>query len=412
MTKVTLNDLANLQNESTAVTQINQNNHTIEQAFDNTLSRDGSTPNQMQADLDMNSNDILNANEINVKRLSFPAGEVISLPSPADQGSLIYRDSTQNWAILPPGDSGKFLRTRGSSNDPDWETIPGGGDLLSTNNLSDLTNASTALTNLGGTSVGKSVFTSANSKSARSVVGYSPGALFGLTISNNGANPTTRFDVAPGSCRDIGDAGNIEIPSTYTKNFSTSWTSGNTSDDGSLDTGTLAPSKTYHVWAIARSDTGASSLLTSLSATNPVMPTNYDLKRRIGAILSNSSSQIIQFRQVGGWFHLINTNADIENRNVYTAANITLPIPIGIKVLVDMCVAFSGGTGTMFLSAADPDCGAATTYDCVYIGSAVAGTVCQVWSNTSGQISFKGSASDGIINIYVRGWYDGRDTYV
>jgi len=33
----------------------------IEQAFDNTLSRDGSSPNHMNADLDMNSNDILNA---------------------------------------------------------------------------------------------------------------------------------------------------------------------------------------------------------------------------------------------------------------------------------------------------------------------------------------------------------------
>lgn len=39
---------------------INANNAAIETAFDNTLSRDGSTPNQMEADLDMNSNRVLN----------------------------------------------------------------------------------------------------------------------------------------------------------------------------------------------------------------------------------------------------------------------------------------------------------------------------------------------------------------
>ena len=76
----------------------------------------------------------------------------------------------------------------------------------------------------------------------------------------------------------------------------------NTSSDGSLDTGSLAANKTYHVWAIARSDTGASSILTSLSPTNPVMPAGYDLKRRIGAILSDGSSQIMPFKQSGNEF--------------------------------------------------------------------------------------------------------------
>ena len=60
MTKITLTDLANLQNETTAVNAINANNAAIETAFDNTLSRDGTLPNQMSNTLDMNSNQILN----------------------------------------------------------------------------------------------------------------------------------------------------------------------------------------------------------------------------------------------------------------------------------------------------------------------------------------------------------------
>ncbi len=57
---VTLNDVQNLANESTARGTINTNNDTIEAAFENTLSRDGSTPNEMASDLDMNGNQILN----------------------------------------------------------------------------------------------------------------------------------------------------------------------------------------------------------------------------------------------------------------------------------------------------------------------------------------------------------------
>lgn len=63
MAKLTLTDLANLNNELTVVNTINNNNAAIETAMENTLSRDGTTPNQMNANLDMNSNHILNLPE-------------------------------------------------------------------------------------------------------------------------------------------------------------------------------------------------------------------------------------------------------------------------------------------------------------------------------------------------------------
>lgn len=47
-----------------STTTLNENFEALKEAFDNTLSRDGSTPNSMNADLDMNSNDILNASRI------------------------------------------------------------------------------------------------------------------------------------------------------------------------------------------------------------------------------------------------------------------------------------------------------------------------------------------------------------
>lgn len=60
MSKITLTDLTNLQNENTATAAINNNNTILETAFDNSLSRDGSLPNAMLNELDMNSNRIIN----------------------------------------------------------------------------------------------------------------------------------------------------------------------------------------------------------------------------------------------------------------------------------------------------------------------------------------------------------------
>lgn len=55
--------LTDISSGYTSNTTLNDNFNSIKEAFDNTLSRDGSTPNQMESDLDMNSNDILNAKD-------------------------------------------------------------------------------------------------------------------------------------------------------------------------------------------------------------------------------------------------------------------------------------------------------------------------------------------------------------
>jgi len=60
MAKLTLSDLASLANQTSAIATINANNALIETALENTLSRDGTSPNAMGASLDMNDNRITN----------------------------------------------------------------------------------------------------------------------------------------------------------------------------------------------------------------------------------------------------------------------------------------------------------------------------------------------------------------
>lgn len=62
MSKITLNSVGDgsFLNASTAAATINANNGVIQAAINNTLSLDGTTPNQMQAPFDMNSQQIIN----------------------------------------------------------------------------------------------------------------------------------------------------------------------------------------------------------------------------------------------------------------------------------------------------------------------------------------------------------------
>ena len=59
MPKITLNNIGTLEDNS-ALAKLNENFQTIVDEFDNVPSRDGTSPSAMTADLDMNSNQILN----------------------------------------------------------------------------------------------------------------------------------------------------------------------------------------------------------------------------------------------------------------------------------------------------------------------------------------------------------------
>lgn len=66
MAKLTLNTIGSRYG---SIDALNDNFDAIEQALENTLSLDGTIPNALEADLDLNSNDILNAGEINTDTL-------------------------------------------------------------------------------------------------------------------------------------------------------------------------------------------------------------------------------------------------------------------------------------------------------------------------------------------------------
>ena len=72
----TINTLTNTASP-TYLTQLNQNFTNVRNQFDNTLSLDGSTPNAMNADFDLNGNDLINANSVNTATLKIGGQAVV-----------------------------------------------------------------------------------------------------------------------------------------------------------------------------------------------------------------------------------------------------------------------------------------------------------------------------------------------
>jgi hypothetical protein len=137
--KLVLDDVGSLQSEASAIQTLNENSAAIEAALENTLSRDGTTPNQMLVELDMNSSRVINlAAPIN----GTDAARLIDVSDALSVDSTLVPSMTGNTDKIMSND-GSVLVWRLPS------AIPGLGDVIASNNLSDLASAATARTNLG-----------------------------------------------------------------------------------------------------------------------------------------------------------------------------------------------------------------------------------------------------------------------
>jgi len=152
----------------TSQATLNDNFEALNDAFDNTLSLDGSTPNQMGADLDLNGFDLLNADNISLTG-SLSVSGVNLVPNDAAavpnwEGTWLtatdyvlndlVRDSGSTYICLVAHTSGTFSTDLSAAK---WELFAqqgaagaGTGDMLAANNLSDVATPATALANIGG----------------------------------------------------------------------------------------------------------------------------------------------------------------------------------------------------------------------------------------------------------------------
>jgi hypothetical protein len=91
MAKLTLPPITSLGNTQSAIGRFNDNYDLIEDALENTLSRDGTAPNEMDADFDMNSYDILNVGDIYAPRYFRPGVELVPGNVSGLEGDFVER---------------------------------------------------------------------------------------------------------------------------------------------------------------------------------------------------------------------------------------------------------------------------------------------------------------------------------
>lgn len=104
---------------------------------------------------------------------------------------------------------------------------------------------------------------------------------------------TTAITVAAGACSDSTAINVINLATGVTINAAVNGLNG-------LDTGTLENNTFYFVFAIGDSTSNnANGVILSTSATQPYLPGGYDMIRRIGAVLTDGSAEILDFTQRG-----------------------------------------------------------------------------------------------------------------
>lgn len=158
------------------------------------------------------------------------------------------------------------------------------------------------------------------------------GQIYGLTLSNNGTDPTNDIDIAAGSAVDNNGVVSMLLASALTKRLDAAWAVG--TNQGGLDTGAIA-NTTYHMYLMRRPDTGVVDVCFSASAVAPTtggaIPAAYTQFRRIGSIMRESGA-IVGFIQLGDKFLRTSMSTYTSATNPGTAPfTVTVGVPTGFN---------------------------------------------------------------------------------
>lgn len=234
------------------------------------------------------------------------------------------------------------------------------------------------------------------------------GYISGLTLSNDGSDPTNDIDIASGMATDSTGTYLMPLTGPFIKRLDAAWAVG--SGNGGLDTGSIA-NTTYHVWLIRKDSDGSIDALFSTSATAPTMPAGYTYKANIGAII-RSGGAILLFTQVGNEVLWKASALDFDSGTNTTSSPIAVRAPLGIQTDVSLQLIYNNTvSGNFVLYVSSPDQNdetaslAAARVTVVNPSTSVFGTATvSVRTNTSAQIRIRSDDANNTTRISTRGF--------
>jgi hypothetical protein len=242
------------------------------------------------------------------------------------------------------------------------------------------------------------------------------GYKHGLTLSND---TDTDHDIliSTGVAMDSTNVVIMNLGTAITKQLDATWAVGD--DAGGRASGaSLSTSTWYHIHLIRASDgTVDAGFDTSVTAANLLTDSGYTYYRRIGSVLTDGSSNILQFIQQGDKFTWSIPVSDEANANPGTSAvTDALTTPTGVVSEADITFTHSDDTATTAgyglvtpVSATDTTPSATLHHTFVNanggVGAAVS-TNLSILTNTSSQIRYRLSVSDADVtaSIVTHGW--------
>lgn len=234
--------------------------------------------------------------------------------------------------------------------------------------------------------------------------------LTGLILSNDAGTPNTVIDIAIGIARDSTNLVDITLNSAFTKSLASTWVVG--TGNGGLDTGTIASSTWYHVFAISNGSN--SDILVSTSVTSPTLPSGYTYFRRIGSVKTDGSSHILAFLQVGDIFYWGSPVTDRSSTSAVSSALLAFSVPSGVSVapLVQSNLYIS--SGDLGNSIGNASAGSANIAYQHCAGTNITNNIVSLltyWTNNSSQLYFACIINSGTIvinSLITYGWVDIR----
>uniref|UniRef100_UPI0037CCBF21 hypothetical protein n=1 Tax=Rhizobium ruizarguesonis TaxID=2081791 RepID=UPI0037CCBF21 len=233
-----------------------------------------------------------------------------------------------------------------------------------------------------------------------------------LLLSNNSGNPNTHVDIGTGKAR----VGSVVVANlaTLTKRINATWVAG--SGNGGLDTGAVAASGTYFLYALRKVSDGSFEAVFSTSATiagvNVSLLAGYTIVKCIGVVLTDGSSLVRQFiMNPRDDYTFVTPIRDAVNAAISTtSALLALTVPNAVKVKAKLRFMFSSSSTTNSALFHDPAQGTLVAggndsggnVGTIQVASGYAVGADNIWTNSSKQVRRVAGASG---NIWV--WTDG-----
>ena len=250
--------------------------------------------------------------------------------------------------------------------------------------------------------------------------GMPRGYLSGLTLSNNSSDSDHDIDIAVGEARDTADGVDLSISSTFTKKIDATWASG--SGNGGMANGvSLSADTWYHVYLVELDAGGTDAGFdTATNAANLVATSGIaSAYRRIGSVLTDSSSNILGFTQFEDEFifdsQINNVNATALGTS-RVLVTVTTPLGFETRAILGLIGKVINSNSNVEITLTHPNVTDVTPTQGIANnagenssdnnGTWAAGTHI-VRTNTSSQVAFRQSFNSTVY-INTNGYYDPR----